>query len=84
MKPSPSPSQVWKRRLILSSSPVLESPKRVFPDKATNINGARLDPKYSTDNLQEQSLSILMLSAKLHSWPVFTIFKLISHFSSNL
>lgn len=24
MKPSPSPSQVWKRRLILSSSPVLE------------------------------------------------------------
>lgn len=59
---------------ILRFGDSLQSPKTVFPDKATNINGARSGPKHSNENLQEQPLSILTLSAKPHSRPVLTFF----------
>lgn len=40
MKPSPSPSQVWKRRLILSSSPVLEVSVLLLPALLTSATAA--------------------------------------------
>lgn len=40
MKPSPSPSQVWKRRLILSSSPVLEVSLLLLPALLTSAAAA--------------------------------------------
>lgn len=40
MKPSPSPSQVWKRRLILSSSPVLEVSLLLLPALLTSATAA--------------------------------------------
>lgn len=40
MKPSPSPSQVWKRRLILSSSPVLEVSALLLPVLFTSATAA--------------------------------------------
>lgn len=40
MKPSPSPSQVWKSRLILSSSPVLEVSVLLLPALLTSATAA--------------------------------------------
>lgn len=49
----------------------LQSAKAVFFDKATSVS--KIGPKIQ-ENLQEESLSILMLSAKPHSCPVLTFF----------